>query len=78
MSYKAITNFKPAIPQPQPPFSYIISFYNQDTIILKKTRKKQRICNCLSAKKKVEFNKSNLVLAVFFSFLFFSKARTLS
>ena len=41
MSYKAKTNFKPAIPQPQPPFSYIISFYNQDTIIPKKN------CCCL-------------------------------
>ena len=70
MSYKAKTNFKPAIPQPQPPFSYIISFYNQDTIVLKK---KQRICNCLSAKKKVELNKSNLVLAVFFLSFFVQK-----
>ena len=73
MSYKAKTNFKPAIPQPQPPFSYIISFYNQDTIILKKIRKNREYATVFLQKKKFELNKSNLVLAVFFSFLFFQK-----
>ena len=75
MSYKAKTNFKPAIPQPQPPFSYIISFYNQDTIVLKKNREYATV---FLQKKKFESNKSNLVLAVFFLSFFFSKARTLS
>ena len=73
MSYKAITNFKPAIPQPQPPFSYIISFYNQDTIILKKTRKNREYATVFLQKKKFESNKSNLVLAVFFLSFFFQK-----
>ena len=53
MSYKAKTNFKPAIPQP--PFSYIINFYNQDTIILKKTEKKTEYMQ-LSFRKKKKLN----------------------
>ena len=53
MSYKAKTNFKPAIPQPQPPFSYIISFYNQDTIILKKNRKNREYATVFLQKKKL-------------------------
>ena len=71
MSYKAKTNFKPAIPQPQPPFSYIISFYNQDTIVLKK--KNREYATVFLQKKKFESNKSNLVLAVFFLSFFFQK-----
>ena len=73
MSYKAKTNFKPAIPQPQPPFSYIISFYNQDTIILKKIRKNREYATVFLQKKKFESNKSNLVLAVFFLSFFVQK-----
>ena len=60
MSYKAKTNFKPAIPQPQPPFSYIISFYNQDTIILKKNQKKTENLQ-LSFCKKKSLNQISLI-----------------